>query len=194
MNRLAAIAGLGAPSAYLATVLVGGALTPGYSHLTQPVSALFQGSAPLAAPVSAAFVIYNLLLMAFAIGLFRTLPGPATMILLNGAIGLVIELFPMDAPGAAMSFAGAIHIGLAAALVLTCTLAMGWAALEYRARHPHLFWSTLTLLAIMLVAGGIAAQAAVIGWSWLGLFQRLTIAAYLVWVALLALTFERRAT
>ena len=194
MNRLTSLAGLAAVLTYAATVLIGGWLTPGYSHLDQPVSALFALGAPYALPVSAAFILYNLLLIGFGAGLLGALRGPAAMILANGAIGIAIEFFPMDAPGAPVSAAGLIHIVLAAGLVATCTLAMALAAIGwYRQRRIAPASVTAALLIVMLAAGLVAAQAATGGAPFLGLFQRLTIGAYLLWIALLAVTTGRRA-
>jgi len=189
MNRPIALAGFAAPLVYVATVIVGGIVTPGYSHLDQPVSALFAVGAPYALPISAGFILYNLLLALFGLGLLRTLRWPALMILLNGAFGLVIELFPMDATGTPMTVPGLIHIVLAAGLVVTCIAAMALAAVAWwrAGTHRVLLPITVLLLVVMVVAGGIAAQAASTGWPPLGLFQRFTIGAYLVWIVLLSL-------
>jgi len=190
-------AGCAAPLLYLATVVAGGWFTPGYGHLHQPVSALFEAGAPHALPVSLAFVAYNLLLVAFGAGLaLRERPWPlrlaAAMILVNGLAGLAIELTPMDPIGAPATVAGAAHLVLAGLLVLTCMAAMAAAAFGWwrQSRRAAVLVSVL-LLAVMLVAGALAAMAAAAGWPLLGLYQRLTIAAYLVWVFGLALNLLR---
>lgn len=189
------LSGFTAPLVYVATVVVGGWATPGYSHLTQPVSALFETGAPHAANVSFAFVVYNVLLVAFGLGLMLSARGlrslqalAAAMVLLNGAFGLLIELAPMDPIGAPVTAAGIVHMVLAGLLVLTCmaamaSLALGW----WRGRaHPALAAVTVALLVLMLAGGALAALAATAGWPFLGLFQRLTIGAYLVWLPMVA--------
>ena len=191
-------AGIAAPLLYLATVVLGGWLTPDYSHLGLPVSALFAVGAPLAGPVSAAFILYNVLLIAFGLGLWaggREYPLPlrlaAGMILLNGLFGLVIELFPMDAVGAPVTPTGITHMVLAGLLVLTCTAAMALVLFGWRDRGAFA-GGTALLLVLMLAGGALAAMAAAQAWPLVGLFQRITIGSYLVWIAWLALTALRR--
>lgn len=198
-NLLAA--GLAAPALYGATVIIGGFATPGYSHLAQPVSALFETGAPHALSVSLAFIAYNLLLMAFAAGLLRALAAhPAAsrlvpaIIALNGLFGLAIELAPMDPVGAPATPAGVVHLVLAGLLVLTTAGAMA-AALATRHATPvyaALARMTLVLLVILLVTGAWAAIAANRSLPMLGLAQRLTIGSYLLWLVLLAARFLRK--
>lgn len=197
-TRLLNLAGFAAPVIYFATVLAGGWATPGYSHLHRPVSALFESGAPHATTVSVAFIIYNLLLMAFGSGLLQQgertgFPRlAAMMILLNGAFGLMIELTPMDPVGAPSTVAGTLHLVIAGFLVLTCAAAMSSLAIVWRHNQAlrGLATITLLLLAVMLVSGAVAAAAAALDWPYLGLAQRVTIGSYLAWI--LALTVATR--
>ena len=141
MRRYMLFAGIAAPIVYVATVLVGGAITPGYDHLSQPVSALFETGAVYATPISAAFVAYNMLLLVFGAGLLvsgrmdrRILQVGAVMILFNGLFGVLIELAPMDAQGTPVTVPGIVHMVLAGLLVLTCIAALGAMAWGWRAR------------------------------------------------------------
>lgn len=187
--------GFVAPLVYVATVLAGGWATPGYDHVSQPVSALFETGAPHALAVSLAFVGYNILLVAFGLGLhlvwrdadiWRRLTAWA--ILLNGAFGLLIELAPMDPVGAPATLPGTVHLVLAGLLVVTCMAAMALMVVSWRRRRTHARSSGITvgLLILMVGAGALAAGAATAGWPWLGVFQRLTIGSYLVWLPMLA--------
>jgi len=195
MNRFFQSAGILAPVVYVATVVIGGAMTPGYDHFAQPVSALFETGALHAAPISAAFVLYNVLLLIFGIGLLadRKLNAPmarlgASMILLNGLFGVLIELTPMDAQGTPVTIPGIVHMVLAGFLVLTCMVAMGAMACDWHRRRKHTAFKTVTiaLLSLMLASGALAAMAAAQNWPLMGLYQRLTIGSYLIWVAALA--------
>jgi len=72
--------------------------------------------------------------------------------------------------------------------VLTCMAAMaaiawGWLKLKL---HPTFTKATIALLALMLVSGALAASAAAQNWPLMGLYQRLTIGSYLVWILALA--------
>lgn len=202
MRRYMLFAGIAAPIVYVATVLVGGAMTRGYDHLSQPVSALFETGAVYATPISAAFVAYNVLLLVFGAGLLvsgrmdhRMLQVGAVMILFNGLFGVLIELAPMDAQGTPVTVPGIVHMVLAGLLVLTCIAALGAMAWGWRARrqYPTFTRTTLALLAVMLVSGALAAMASAQSLPLMGLYQRLTIGSYLIWIAALA-TIEARAT
>jgi len=195
LHRLLLQAGIAAPLVYLATVAVGGWTTLDYSHLGDPVSALFAAGAPHALPISAAFVLYNLLLLAFGAGLllsFRNEPIAlriaALMVLQSGVYGIVIEAFPMDPMGAPATFAGIAHIVVAALLLFSTIAAMVYAVIGWldlpEARGAAL--GTIGLLAIVLVFGALAALAATQGWPLLGLYQRITIGGYLVWLVAVA--------
>lgn len=196
MQKLVSAAGLSAPLLYFCIVLIGGSITPGYDHLALPVSALFAAGALYATPISIGFVAYNLLLLFFGLGLFLgkwrkpwQLRLAAAMVLLNGLFGIVIELAPMDAQGTTVTATGIVHMVLAGLLVVTCMAAMGLAALGWHAekRSPAFTRSTLVLLAIMFVSGAIAAIAAAQNWPLMGVYQRLTIGAYLIWIGAIAL-------
>lgn len=195
LRRALLLAGVAAPLVYLATVIAGGWATPGYDHLDAPVSALFESGAPHALPISIAFAAYNLLLVAFGIGLgtaFRDRPPAlrlaAAMVALNGLLGLVIELTPMDPTGAPATPAGIAHLVIAALLSLGSMAAMAAAALGWRSMpgHGRAAAGTAAMLALVVVSGALAAVAATRGLPLMGLYQRLTIGTYLAWVLAVA--------
>lgn len=202
MRKHMILAGVAAPILYLAIVVIGGWVTPGYDHLSRPVSALFEVGAPFALPISMAFVLYNLLLLAFGVALLLTakMRQPAEtlaaiMILLNGLFGVLIELAPMDAQGTPVTLPGIVHMVLAGLLVLTCMAAMGSAAWGWHVarQRPSFRKVTLALLLLMLASGALAAMAAAQNWPLMGLYQRTTIGSYLVWIfALAAISWTSR--
>jgi len=60
-NRILSICGALAPILYIMTMVLGGAIRPGYSHIAQAVSELIETGAPNKALLDALFIIYNLL-------------------------------------------------------------------------------------------------------------------------------------
>jgi len=204
LHRLLLQAGIAAPLVYLATVAVAGWATPGYSHLDQPVSALFEAGAPWALPVSAAFVLYNLLVLAFGAGLWlsfrdhpRALRVAALMVILSGLGGLVIELTPMDPIGDPVTALGMAHLVIAAVILFSTIAAMAFAIAGWRnsSEAQGAAIATTAILVVVLIAGALAALAAAQGMPLLGLYQRVTIGGYLVWLLALgaALLTERPA-
>lgn len=70
-NRLLLVSGLIGPITVLAAVLVGAALTPGYSHVVNAVSQLSQSGAPHALPIGTLFSISAYPELLFGIGGMR---------------------------------------------------------------------------------------------------------------------------
>ncbi|MEO8669333.1 MAG: DUF998 domain-containing protein, partial [Bauldia sp.] len=119
------VAGLAAPLLYAATVVVFGNLTPGYSHVANAISELNLPDAPSRRAVDGAFVLYNLLIILFALSLrrgfvergARVSPLAPLLLFLTGLAGLAMTtLFPMDPVGSEATFGGEMHLILAGAL------------------------------------------------------------------------------
>jgi hypothetical membrane protein len=66
-----ALCGILAPVLYVFTVILGGAISPEYSHVSQAVSDLIATDAPNKPLLDALFAIYNLLAIAFAFSLLQ---------------------------------------------------------------------------------------------------------------------------
>jgi len=102
-QKVLAACGVLAPVSFVIGMIVASALTPGYSHAAEQISALGSVGYP-AAPVQiiVGFILSGLLIIAFAVGLHRGIPGeskwgPAFLVL--SGIGLVgVGVFQCD-PG-----------------------------------------------------------------------------------------------
>ena len=190
--RLAGWLGLASVLVYVGTVMAGAWATPGYSHLAQPISALFAAEAPAAGPVAMAFMAYNILSLLFALGLMAghrlpDLRASMFVVALVSLAGLVMNWFPMDAAGAPMSLTGVGHIVLASAQSLGSMLAMGLAARAYGMAAQRGMARTLwALLAGVFVTGILAAVLTGQAHPLAGLMERLTIGQYLLFVLFIA--------
>jgi hypothetical membrane protein len=193
------VAGLAAPLVYAATVAVFGNLTPGYSHVANAISELNLPNAPLRRAVDGAFVLYNLLLILFALSLRRNFvergarvsPLAALFLFLTGLGGLAMTtLFTMDPVGSEPTFGGQMHLILAGALSVGTILSVYFFArsLRRRGEWPRLAGYSFFTLFVILVSGAFAAFAAWRGAPVVGLWERITIGAFLVWIWLLSLT------
>ena len=200
--RWATVAGLAAPILYAGAVILGGILTSGYSHLHEPISALTQAGAAAKPLIDPLFALYNLLLVVFAIGLRRGFAnaGPPISRLAPTALGvaalagLVMWAFPMDPIGAGMTVPGAVHILLAGVQSVSTIVAILWAAIALRRRPGWRRFSVFSAacLVVLIAAGGIGAWAAGAGAPFMGLFERITIGAFEVWLFSLALLLLKR--
>ncbi len=196
--RTASVSGLAAVAVYLVATVLGGLLHPGYSHVREAISELTASLAPHRAPLAALYVVYNLLLVGFARGLLR--PGPGSR-LLRSAYGLVVvasasgiaqvTLFPQDSTGYPGTTAGTLHIALAALSALLCVVtALMYGVAFRRMALPRPAWVPAFAVAAFLLLVGPAAAASV-GGPVMGLLERITIGAYLIWIATTCLVLTR---
>lgn len=197
MNRtsLWPLAGIAAPLVYLVAVVVGGALTPGYSHIAGPVGALIMAGEPVALVLIPLFALYNALLVAFAMtfrdafreaGVRIGLLAPVALAV-TGLLGALMLVYPMDPLGLPLTETGrlnAFFAGIAAAATMAAVFftaialrrALGWQALA---------WYSYASLAVIVLAG-IWSAAAGTSSPLMGLAERLMVGAFLQWVLVVA--------
>src|SRR6185503_8638135 len=196
------IAGILAPLVYLAAVILGGVLTPGYSHVAGPVGALIMTSAPAAFVLIPLFAIYNALLITFAFAFrdaFSARGGQATLVAptalaVAAIIGMLMLFYPIDPLGLPATEAGRLHSWLAGIASLATMVAVLSTARSLR--HDPV-WRPLGLysyasLAAIVITGIWAATTAGEMSSLMGLAERVAIAAFLQWMLVVALALLRR--
>ncbi len=186
--------GVAASLIYVAAVLWGGAVTPGYDPFGQPISALTESGSSGMGAVIALLVLYNLLLGAFALGVWMRLRAKGPVFWLVAAalgdialFGLLMLVFPMDKMGTPMTAGGLTHLVVAGFTSVWTMLAIGLMAWGWRRLgRPDRARVDLALLGGVALSGISAALGTGLGWPVAGLFERLTIGLFLVWVALTA--------
>jgi hypothetical protein len=183
---------------YAGTVIVGGWVTPGYSHWRDAISELTAEGSSQRLALSIAFIVYDCLVVAFALGLPGALPEAGRSEIRLGALILAVvglagigmsSVFPAGAADATIGPLGWIHILLAAVASLGSMAAVLTIALSLRRSPP---WQGLCrmsygLLGVILVSGALAAIAASGESPLMGLAERVTIGTFLLWVFLLGL-------
>ena len=192
--------GLAAPVVYGFTVVLGGALSPGYSHLRDPISLLESVGAPNAPLMHVLFAAYNVLLFSFGVGWrsgqsrsSRLAKLAAILLSMIGLLGLVMYFFPQDAIGTNVTPAGAVHIAIAGAMSLITMLAIffrglaEWRDPRQRKAAAYSFSSVL----LVFVTGGLAAMSIAGHWAYGGLLERFTIGGFLLWVFVEALLLAK---
>jgi Protein of unknown function (DUF998) len=196
--RTASVSGLAAVAVYVAATILGGLISPGYSHVRNAISELTASHAAHRVPLAALYVAYNVLLVGFAHGLVR--PGPASR-LLRSAFGLgavastagiaQVTLFPQDSTGSPGTTAGALHIALAGLSALLCVVTAAIYGVAFRReRLPRAAWvPAFAVAAFLLLVGPVAAAS--VGGPLMGLLERFTIGGYLTWVAVTCLVLSR---
>lgn len=186
------IAGSLAPPTFLASVVIGGMNSPGYSQMEDPVSELGMRGAQDAGLVNAAWAVTGVLIVALGIALWIDQKGPgrvsAALVIVAGAVSAAIAVwFPMDPPGVEMSGSQLGHNVLVA--VAAFAFAFALIASARSAAVPDWYrWSTWIALAALIAGGVGAALSGAMDWSLIGFFERTTQTGYQAWVLMTAMT------
>lgn len=199
--RVLGAAGIVGPILFTVAFIVQGLFRPGYSHLTDPVSALAAG--PNGWIQNANFFIFGPLMIAYAIGLHlgvrstrRGVVGPALLVL--SGLGLILSgLFPWvrDAtgelsvpPGHLVGALMAFLFGGLGLIVISRRMARDprWRSLATYARA-----SGIAIIALFLATGRLAVPDDAPLHEWAGLMQRATVAVWFACTIVLALRLRR---
>lgn len=195
MKKLLLLSGMSAAILYFGTVIFGGLIRPGYSHLSEAISELVAEGAPNRSRLSSLFLIYNMLLSTFGLGVFLKakdqLRGQISgyigsfALLLIGAAGISMELaFPQDSGGIPTTFAGTMHLVLAGVASLGTMVAIVFMAFWFRnfpALESYVTYSWISV-AIIFISGGFSAAAMANHHSLFGLVERITIGIFILWL------------
>jgi hypothetical protein len=200
-NKILTLSGVLAPLAYVMAVIVGGILRPGYSHIARYVSELIESGAPNKALLDPLFALYNVLTIAFGVGLFlyvKAIPQSrrkmlgivgALILIAEGIFGFVTVFFPQDPIGSPATATGNMHIVLASLSSLTTMLAMLFLGLWFRiipALRSYGLYSFISL-GVVFISGGIAASTIAHPGPVNGLIERVTIFGFIQWLFVIAL-------
>ena len=190
---------------YVATDILGGLRYPGYSFTSQAISELGAVGAPSEAFVDPLFTIYNLLVLAFGIAVFRealrwnrALRVTGGLLVAYGALGFLATLgsafFKMQQRGAGSLTTDLPHIVLTGVLVVLLLLMIGFSAFALGRRFR--IYSFATLLAIIALSALTALYAARLAAGQptpgLGIVERIDVYAALLWIAVLATALLQR--
>lgn len=197
-------AGVAAAVWYTAVVIIGAMATPGYSHIGEHVSTLYQSGAANGTWIAVLFAVYNLLVLAFGFGVLglATESGSArrrigqaggVALVLTALAGLMDTVFRQDPVGAPATFSGTLHIVFAGVSSLLTILAIGLVAAWAFAR-PALRgfgWYSVVTLVVIMVSGPVAAVATAGLWPTMGLIERIPIFGFVQWAAVSSFILAR---
>lgn len=186
---------------YVAIDFAGSLVWRGYDPMSQAISELTATGAPTRDLLVVPFLGYGALVIAFGVGVVRAARSHALamcggLLLAIGGIGLVATgFFPMHPRGSAATVTDMMHIVLTALTVLCIAAAMLCAAVALGGR---LAGASIAALIVMLGAGALAGVqgvdlAAGLPTPWLGVFERISVGTWLLWVAGLAVALLRAA-
>jgi hypothetical membrane protein len=186
---------------YLGADVLAAIRFPAYHSFTdRAISELMATGAPTERLVDPFFLLYGLLMMAFGVGVWMSSPARRAritggLLLAYAAIGLLgPTVFEMNVRGSGGDVtADLLHIAITAVLVILILFSVGFGS--SMAGKSLRSYSVATLL-IMVASGMVTSfMAPALGSEQptpgLGLVERLSIGAFLVWVVVLAISLLR---
>ena len=203
LRKILIYCGIAAPILYVITAIVGAAVRNDYSHIVNAISELISNGAPNKAILDIVFNIYNALLLAFAIGAFYALKNSPSFCRI--AMGLLIGIqilsfswgfFPMDPMGSQATFTGTMHNvlgGIVALATIIMPLLMGLGLRQMDGFQGYVKYSFISS-AIIFVSGLTGVILAGQGIHLFGLFERITIGTYDLWLFVTALNLLKTET
>ncbi len=200
LRNLLLVCGILSSLLYVGTDILAGTLYAGYSFTSQAISELFAIGAPTGPLVVPLFTVYDVLLVAFALGVWmsagrnRALRFTALTMVGGAANGLVLwPFFPMHMRGVEATFTDTMHITLAAVGVIFALLAVGFGATAFGKRFR--FYSIGTILILLVPGISVFLQApqlaANLSTPWTGVAERISTYGYLLWQTMLAIVLLR---
>ena len=197
------ICGMLGPLVYIFMTILGGALRPGYNHISDTVSELFAPGSPNKPLLDVIHIIDAVLGIAFGIGVFLFVRGSshsslvgligAAMIICIGVVNVfTATLFPQDAWGTPMTSAGQMHktlvLGVMLPLSILSTILLGiW--FDKAGIFPGFRTYTFITIGVQLLMGGFSGVT--MGGPLMGLSERLAVLVGFQWTFTLALKLFR---
>ncbi len=200
VRKLLLVCGILSSLLYVATVILAPMRWEAYSSASQTVSELIAINAPTKSLVVPLFIIYSLLVYAFAVGVWqsagrkRALRFAAVGLAGKEVLGMVVTLFfPIHLRGVEGTLTDTMHGILTMIGVLFMLLAIGAGATAFRKRFRLYSIGTILLLILGGTMSGldVSRMGANLPTPWLGVWERINIFAYMVWAVVLAIILLR---
>ncbi len=167
IRRFLSTCGLVAPLLFVFTTVLGGALRPGYSHLSDTISELFSPGSPNKPLLDTLHAIYALLLVLFGIGILQLvrcstrarrvgMAGASLYITMGLVSMLTATAFPQDPWGSTPTFAGQMHMYLHGVISLLTIVTMILIGIWFQRANGlswFLIYSLITVGVVIVAAG-----------------------------------------
>lgn len=189
---------------YIALNIVVSMQYEGYNAASQAVSELSAIGAPTKSLWTTLIIIYSFLVFAFGWGVWvsagRNRPLRITGILI--IIYVLVGLFwpPMHQRDALAAGAGSqtdqLHIAFTILTVVIMLLVIGFGAASL---GRHFLWFSILTIAILIVFGTLTGlnaprMEANLPTPWMGVWERISIGAYMVWIMVFSIAVLRKKT
>jgi len=174
-------------------------LYEGYSPVSQTVSELSAIGAPTRTLWILLCIPYTLLVTAFGWGVWASAHGNGPLRIVGGlmvaygVVGIAWPFAPMHQRGDVFTLTDTMHIVLATVTVFLMLLAIGFGAAAFGQRFRFYSITTMLILLAFGVLTGLDGPriAANLPTPWVGVWERINIGVFLLWVAVLAIVLLR---
>jgi hypothetical protein len=201
LRRILLVCGVLSSLLYVGTDVLAAIRHAGYHSFTSlTISELMARGAPTKPLVDPLFMIYDVLVIAFGVGLWmsgrgnRPLRLAAGFLIAYAVAGLPGPwFFPMNLRGTADVGGDVPHIVLTGAIVLLIVGAVASGAFALGRRFRLYSFATILTMVVFGALTSVAARAMASGQPtpWIGILERIDIGAFLAWAAVLALAAIR---
>lgn len=177
---------------YVLTDIIASASWDAYSYTSQMISELIAIGAPTRPAMIAMSMVYNPLVFAFGLGVWRvahkrSLRIAGALLMAYGVISFVGPFVPMHQRGAEGSLTDVLHIVCTVGIVLSTLLFIAFGS--GASGRPFRGFSIASFAAIVFggVMAGMAGQGMAAGepTPWFGLLERVNIYAIMLWILML---------
>lgn len=174
-------------------------LYEGYSYTSHSVSELSAIGAPTRSLLIPLNTIYSVLLFAFGLGVLatggqkRALRFTGILLIAHAIVASVSAFFPMNLRGAEMTITDTMHIIFYSAIPLIILLIIVFGA---TANGKWFRLYSIGTILILILFGALAAMAAPriaagLPTPWMGIYERINVYGYMLWVMVLAIILLR---
>jgi hypothetical protein len=199
MRQLLFLCGILSSAVFISADIISAAAWKGYSYSSQAISELMAIGAPSRPVAVPLFMIYDILVIAFGSGLLiwtaeRRLRLAGGLIIGAGVTSFITTLFfPMHLRSGDPTISDTLHIIITGVTTALIILAIVTGAAVYG--KGFRYYSIITI-AIVVVFGALAGMdipgiTAHQPTPWLGITERVTVAAYVLWMAVLSVILLR---
>ena len=204
VRKVLLVCGILSSLLYVAINILGALQWEGYSLISQTISELSAIDAPSRPLVASLTLAYDALLVSFGLGVWksagrkRALRVVAVVLIIHGVFNLVMGPFAsmhqreVLAAGEA-TLSDTLHIILGGVCPLSFLLAAGFGTVAFGKRFRLYSLATILALLVFGVLTGIDAPriAANLPTPWVGVWERIVVFAFMLWVAVLAVALLR---
>lgn len=197
LKEILLICGILSSLLYVTATILGAMRWEYYSSASQTVSELIAIDAPSAPLVVPLFITYSALMFAFGFGVWRScgqkrvLRFVAVFIAGKELLGLMVTLFaPMHMRGQETTLSDTMHAFLTGVGVFFCMFpAIGLGATAFGKQFRLYSVSTMLIFIVFGIISFLDAPelAANLPTPWLGVWERVNIFGYLLWIVILSI-------